>query len=105
MASHRSAEDLGSLEKIMDMAWGYAQRVIDGDTFDFDVDSVSRENQHDYGDVERVRVRGIDAAELDEPGGRAAAARLRRRIAGRRIGVRVHARDRYGRLIGEIEPA
>lgn len=84
----------------MDRVFGYALRVIDGDTFELDVDSVSRGNQHEYNDVEKVRIRGIDAPELDTSAGRAAKARLQNEIQGQRVEVDVFARDDYGRLVG-----
>lgn len=86
----------------MDRIWGYALKVLDGDTFVLDVDSKSRSNGHRYNDVERVRLRAVDAPERGQAGAAAATARLRRRVTGRRVGVVVHSRDVYGRLIGEV---
>jgi len=89
----------------MDQAWGYVTTVLDGDTFDFDVDSVSGDNQFEYKDIERVRVRGVDAPELGRRGSRTATARLRALVGGQRIGIRIHARDTYGRLIADLVDA
>lgn len=89
----------------MDRVFGYALRVIDGDTFELDIDSVSRGNQYNYNDVEKVRIRGIDAPELNTNAGRAAKARLQTKIQGRRVEVNVSARDVYGRLIGDVAAA
>lgn len=86
----------------MDRVFGFALRVIDGDTFELDVDSVSRGNQYDYNDVEKVRIRGIDAPELNTNAGQAAKARLQHEIQGQRVEVDVSARDKYGRLIGDV---
>ena len=60
--------------------------VIDGDTLALD----------------RVRVRlfGIDAAELGTPAGERAAAWLRSKLRGRRVCCRARYTDRYGRIVG-----
>lgn len=89
----------------MDRVFGYALRVIDGDTFELDVDSVSQGNRYNYNDVEKVRIRGIDAPELNTSAGRAAKARLQTKIQGQRVEVDVSARDVYGRLIGDVAAA
>lgn len=89
----------------MDRVFGYVQRVVDGDTFELDVDSVSQGNQYNYNDVEKVRIRGIDAPELNSNAGRAAKARLQHEIQGQRVEVDVAARDIYGRLVGDVTTA
>ena len=89
----------------MDRVFGYVLRVVDGDTFELDVDSVSRGNQYNYNDVEKVRIRGIDAPELNSNAGRAAKVRLQNKIQGRRVEGDVSARDIYGRLVGDVTPA
>lgn len=90
------------LEHLVDQAWGYAQDIIDGDTFVMRVISVRRGNAYPLSEVERVRLRDVYAPELHERGGRAARERLRRSIAGRRIQITVHARDVYGRVLATI---
>lgn len=87
----------------MDILGGQVINVLDGDTFDLDVDEVGEDNDYDYSDVERIRLRGVNAPELDEPGGRAALARLRAEIAGQRVRVGIHARDRFGRLVSDVK--
>lgn len=89
-------------EHLVDQAWGYAQNIIDGDTFVMVVTSVRRGNAYSLREVERVRLRDVYAPELHEPGGRAARERLCRRLAGRRIQITVHARDVYGRALATI---
>lgn len=79
---------------------GYVTEVVDGDTFVLDVDRHARWNSRSYDDVERVRLQNVSAPELSTSVGRAALARLRARIQGRRVRVEIHARDRYGWLIG-----
>lgn len=86
----------------MDRAWGFVLNVYDGDTFEIDIDSVSRHNTHTYRDVERVRLRSVSAPELSESGGVAARERLRRRLLGRRVRVDIHARDAYGRPLVDV---
>lgn len=86
----------------MDRAWGFVLNVPDGDTFEIDIDSVSRQNTYSYNDVERVRLRGVHAPELSEPGGLAARDRLRRELLGRRVRVDIFARDVYGRPVVDV---
>lgn len=90
-------------EFIMDKAWGFVLDVTDGDTFTLDVDSVSRNNDYDYNDVERVRVRGLNAPEIGERGSARATSRLRSSLVGRRVGIDIHARDKYGRLVADVD--
>jgi len=72
------------------------RRVIDGDTLEI----------VDNGGIRtRVRLRRIDAPEMDEPGGAEAKAGLEARLLGKRVKVTPYARDRYGRLIADVEPA
>ncbi len=86
----------------MDRFWGQVLEVFDGDTLKVDVDSASARNAYPYGDIERVRLHGVNAPELNEPGGQAAQARLAAKVLGRRVKVTVHARDRYGRVVGDV---
>lgn len=86
----------------MDYLWGRAIEVLDGDTFDMKVTRVGRTNDYEYRHRERVRVKGIDAAELDEPGGARSRRRLAAYLGGEHIRIDVHARDRYGRIVGDV---
>ena len=85
-----------------DTIWGVVIDVLDGDTFDLDVSHISETNEYEYNDVERIRLSGVNAPELDEPGGQGAKRRLKSQIAGRFVRVDIKARDRYKRLIGEV---
>jgi len=67
--------------------------VTDGDTFIV---------RHDDGRRERVRLRRVNAPELDEPGGPEARDALTARLLGKRINLTVYARDKWGRMIAEI---
>lgn len=67
--------------------------MIDGDTFEI-VDP--------WGIRNRVRLRRVNAPELNEPGGKAAKAALEARILHRRILIKPFTRGHYGRVIAEI---
>ena len=71
------------------------RRVIDGDTFEI---------EDPWGLRTRVRLRRLNAPELDQPGGPEAKIALEARLLGRRIHLKVHARDRYGRVIATVRP-
>lgn len=62
--------------------------VVDGDTFR-------------YG-TERVRLRGIDTPELNEPGGQAARLRLEELLRSGPVRMVPHGRDVYDRLVADV---
>lgn len=67
-------------------------RVVDGDTLQVKtVDSTLT-----------VRVWGVDAPELSQPFGNSAAAFARVMLDGQIVTVKVKAKDRYGRVVGEV---
>lgn len=68
---------------------GRVTRVVDGDTFRIDSASTS------------IRVWGLDAPEVGQPGGSQATATLERLIAGRNLSCRQRDIDRYGRIVGQ----
>ncbi len=71
-------------------------RIIDGKTIEI-VDS--------GGIHTRVRLHGVDAPELEGPGGLKAKAELEGKLKGRRVCVTPYGRDRRGRVIGVVVPA
>lgn len=56
-------------------------------------------------DVFTCRLAGIDAPELDQPWGPEAQAEVQRLTKGRKVSLTVEGKDRYGRLIVEVETA
>lgn len=53
-------------------------------------------------DRQKVRLTNVYAAELDEPGGRAAKQRLRALVSSGEVVLRPIGTDRYGRLLAEV---
>ena len=51
---------------------------------------------------ERVRVDGLHAPELSEPGGQQARQRLQRRIQSGEVIIERKGRDKYGRTLGRL---
>ena len=68
---------------------GRVTRVVDGDTFW--ISSAS----------ERIRVWGLDAPEVDMPGGSQATSALAALISGQQLTCRQRDIDRYGRIVGQ----
>lgn len=68
---------------------GRVTRVVDGDTF-----WISSAG-------ERIRVWGLDAPEVDMPGGSQATAALTALISGQQLTCRQRDIDRYGRIVGQ----
>ena len=62
--------------------------AIDGDTFHVGTD--------------RIRLRGIDTPELDEPGGQAAKQRLEELLRSGPVHINLHGRDVYDRLVADV---
>lgn len=81
----QSPAPLGGIERIVDSRH---IRVVDGDTFR-------------YG-AERVRLRGIDQPELNEPGGQAARLRLAESLRRGPIHIVPHGRDVCDRLVADV---
>ncbi len=80
-------------------------RVIDGDTFVAQIElplDVTLRNQH-------IRIRGVDAPELDadDPAERARAEAatqwLRRKLKWQRVRLAVHGRDSFGRVLADVQ--
>lgn len=67
---------------------GHDPYVIDGDTI--------------VSDGARVRLAGIDAPELSQPGGAAARSHLIRLIAGGAVRIEPLSTDRYGRMVARV---
>jgi micrococcal nuclease len=76
---------LGGIERTVDS--GHVQ-VVDGDTF--------RDG------TERVRLRGIDTPELNEPSGQAARLRLEELLHSGQVRIVPHGRDVYDRLVADV---
>jgi endonuclease YncB( thermonuclease family) len=56
----------------------------------------------DRGQTVKIRLRGIDAPEFDQPHGKTARNVLDAKLAGRRVRVAGGARDQHGRLLGTL---
>ena len=63
-------------------------RIIDGDTIRYGTD--------------RIRIRGYNAPELSEPGGRDAALRLEQLLQTGTINIVPHGHDVYGRTLADV---
>ena len=68
---------------------GQVTRVVDGDTFWIS------------GQRTRIRVWGLDAPEIGNPGGSAATAQLAGLASGRSVQCNMRDVDRYGRIVGQ----
>jgi micrococcal nuclease len=76
---------LGGIERTIDSRH---VQVVDGDTFR-------------YG-AERVRLRGIDTPELNEPGGQSAEQRLEELLRSGPVRIVPRGRDIYDRLVADV---
>ena len=84
-----SAGGASSSPRAPDTFAGRVTRVVDGDTF-----WISSAD-------ERIRVWGLDAPEIDDPGGSRATAELTSLIDGQELTCRQRDIDRYGRIVGQ----
>ena len=85
-----------------DVIYGIVQEIIDGDTFDLLVTHRRKENRYYYNRVERIRIAGIDAAEIDSPSGMSQKISLIQKLRGHRIACFVQGRDAYHRLVCKV---
>jgi len=85
MLHRQPPASLDGIERTFD---GRQIHVVDGDTFR-------------YG-TERVRLRGIDTPELNEPGGQAARLRLEELLRSGPVRMVPHGRDVYNRLVADV---
>ena len=88
VAFHRPGGESGGGEAVPAPFCSRDPHVIDGDTLD-------------AGGV-RIRLRGIDAPEADQPGGREATAALREIVRGYRVHYMPLERDVYGRVVAQV---
>ncbi len=74
--------------------WGVVTYVVDGDTVHVRPD--------DGGIPVSIRLGGIDAPEICQPGGVVSRDALGRRVLGRRVAIQGRYQDDYGRLLARI---
>ncbi|MHB1198678.1 MAG: thermonuclease family protein [Polaromonas sp.] len=74
--------------------WGVVTYVVDGDTVHVRPD--------DGGKPVSIRIDGIDAPEICQPGGAASRDALGQRALGQRVAVQGRQQDDYGRLLARI---
>jgi len=60
-------------------------------------------NTESYNDAERIRIAGIDAPEINTPGGLKAKQSLSNKISGKTVLCTVQARDTYGRVVATVK--
>ena len=75
-------------------ASGVVTRVIDGDTLWVKTGS--------DGALLKVRIHGVDAPEICQPGGAQARDALKRQVFGQRITLNIRSRDDYGRAVASV---
>lgn len=88
---------------MVDIIHGLVMNVIDGDTFVMHVKRIGTNNKESYGEIERIRIAGIDTPELGSSAGQAAKSALERKLNGKEVKCYIQARDKYGRIVAEIE--
>lgn len=81
----RHALSMGGFERTVE---GWQVRTVDGDTIRYGTD--------------RIRIRGYNAPELSEPGGREAAMRLEHLMQDGTINIIPHGHDVYGRTLADV---
>jgi len=74
--------------------WGVVSDVVDGDTIHVRPDGGGRPLS--------IRIDGIDAPEICQPGGTVSRAALRQRALGQHVAVQGRQQDDYGRLLARI---
>lgn len=86
-----------------DCVYGDIIRVVDGDTADIRITRQAGSNNYYYNSVERIRLKDYNAPEIPSPAGYYSKRALQRAITGKHVRVKIHARDVYKRLIGDMQ--
>jgi len=81
---------------------GPVTNIVDGDTFDMKVTHTGKDNTHQYSDIERIRIAGIDKPELQAPGGQCSKDTLEQKLKGKEVRCYVQARDSFGRVVADV---
>jgi len=82
---------------------GQVTNVVDGDTIDIDVTYIDPENMHTYRPTERIRIYGLNAAELPSPEGWESKEIKEKELLGKEITLLTRLRDGHGRIIAKIK--
>ncbi len=85
-----------------DIIWGDVINIVDGDTFDLRVTHEGKNNVHDYGDEERIRIEDIDAPEIPSASGQRLKDALEKKMLGKHVKCSIRDRDDYGRLVCKV---
>jgi len=87
-----------------DYIGGKVKKVIDGITFEMDVDYRGAENHDVYVDHETIRLASFNSSGLGKRGGRSSNTELKNKIWNRHITLMVVGRDDDNRVIAYISP-
>ncbi len=87
----------------MDTIRGKVINIVDGDTFDMTVTHVGKNNEVKYNDQERIRIADTNAPEINTKSGITAKNILTSKLLNKEVRISVKSRDRYGRIVGDIE--
>ncbi len=81
---------------------GKVIEIIDGDTFKMNVTQQDESNKYKYNPQEIIRIADTNAPELDSLPGQLAKISLEKRLLNKNVRCKVKSRDRYGRLICDV---
>jgi len=87
---------------MLDLVKGTVTNVVDGDTFDINVERIGNHNKYQYNNNERVRIENIDTPELPSSAGVRAKIDLERAVLGKYVKCDIKARDKFGRLVSHV---
>ena len=85
-----------------DIVKGKVIKVVDGDTFDLQITHIGNNNAYEYGTVERIRIAGKDAPELNTLLGLAVKRRVTEKLLNQIVTCEIQSKDVYGRLVAKI---
>lgn len=88
-----------------DIIKGPVLRVIDGDTFEMIVTHIGKQNKYNYNNIEKIRINGINAPEINSHAGKIAKKKLTQLIFSKTVQCFVQARDVYGRIVANVNIA
>ncbi len=86
-----------------DILEGTIRDVVEGEMLELEVDHVQSADRNQYGARELLRVTEIEQADRTDADDDEAAALMTLTYQNRRVRCYVEERDRFGRIIGEVE--
>ncbi len=86
----------------LDVIQGIVLDILKGDSFSLKLEYVADNNQHPYQPIEKIRIKGQNAANLNSYEGMMAYNRLNSRFGNKRVQCAIHSREEDNFLLSDV---